>query len=181
MKKLILLLLFPFLLSNLIAQNDTDANDENLKYREFDFWIGEWIVYRTGTEDTLGFSKIDTIVNGFAIQESFQSAKSKYIGTSLNKYNPATGQWEQYWVDNTSLTLYLKGRKAGNKMILENLIETGDGLLGNRITWTENKDGTVQQIWEQSSDEGESWSKIFDGTYKKKNAKKSKKRKKSKD
>ena len=181
MKKLIFLVLFPLLGSSLNAQNNSDTNNENAKYREFDFWVGDWIVYRTGTEDTLGYSKIDSIVNGFAVQETYKSARSKYTGTSINKYNSVTGQWEQYYVDNTGLTLHLKGRKKGNKMILENMLETADGNLGNRITWTEHKDGTVQQIWEQSSDDGESWSKIFDGVYKKRNSGKNKKAEKSKD
>lgn len=178
MKNLICLVMLIFPLYNLIAQNESDTD---AKYREFDFWVGEWVVFRTGTGDTLGFSKIDTIVHGFAIQETYQSAKSKYSGTSINKYNPVTGQWEQYYVDNTGLTLHLKGRKKGNSMVLENQLETDDGTLGNRITWAEQKDGSVQQIWEQSSDNGESWNKIFDGLYKKKKAGKSKKAEKNKD
>ncbi len=168
-------MMFPFLLSSLAAQNDAGEKDGNSKFHEFDFWIGEWEVYKTGTKDLLGYSKVESIIDGFAIQESYQSAKSGYVGTSINKYNPATMKWEQYWVDNTSLTLYLKGRKVENQMVLENLLETEDGTLGNRITWTDNKDGTVQQVWEQSSDEGQSWSKIFDGLYKKKSVKQSKK------
>lgn len=173
MKKLIPLALFCFLLSNLSAQNEAAEIDENANYHEFDFWIGEWEVYKTGTKNIVGYSKIESIIDGIAIQENYKSAKSKYTGTSINKYNPATGQWEQYWVDNTKLTLHLKGWRIKNKMILENMIETEDGKLGNRITWTNHKDGTVQQVWEQSNDEGETWSKIFDGTYKKKKRKKS--------
>jgi hypothetical protein len=179
MKKLILLAIFPLLFSNLSAQDESTENDENAKYHEFDFWIGEWEIYRTGTKDILGFSKIESIVDSFGIQETYRSAKSKYIGTSINKYNLASGQWEQYWIDNTSLTLYLKGRKVDNQMILQNKIEMEDGsFLNNRITWTDNEDGTVRQVWEKSYDDGQSWSKIFDGLYKKKKSKKNKKSKK---
>ena len=180
MKKLIFLAIFPLLLSNLTAQNEADVTDENANYHEFDFWVGEWDVYRTGSKDLLGYSTVESIVGGFAIQESYRSSKSKYSGTSINKYNQVTGQWEQYWVDNTKLTLHLKGKKVGNQMILVNIMETNDGSIGNRITWTNHENGTVQQIWEQSSDEGESWSKIFDGPYKKKQDKKSKNSKKNK-
>jgi len=165
MKKLILFLSFPFLLSNINAQSEAQENEN---YRAFDFWLGEWVVYKTGTSDTLGFSTIETIIDSFAIQETYQNARSKYRGTSINKYNGATGQWEQYWIDNTGLTLYLKGQRIENQMILQNMIDTGDGNIGNRITWTDHSDGSVQQVWEQSYDEGESWSKQFDGTYIKK-------------
>ena len=62
MKKLILLAIFPLLLSNLSAQNETDVNEENAKYHEFDFWLGEWDVFRTGTKDILGYSTIESII-----------------------------------------------------------------------------------------------------------------------
>ena len=133
--------------------------------------------------------KLRMIVDSFAIQEKYQNAKSKYQGTSINKFNSGTDQWEQFWVDNTGLTLHLKGQKIENKMILQNTIGSGEGLtFKNRITWIDNGDGTVQQIWEQSQGEDGQWLKNFDGTYikkgtvlppsKKKKAKKPKKVKK---
>ena len=165
MKKLILLLTFPFLLSNLVAQSEAY---DNPNYREFDFWIGEWDVVKTGTQELLGYSKIDSIVDGFAVQENYKNARSQYQGTSINKFNTATDQWEQFWVDNTGLTLHLKGQKIENQMILQNVIGEGEFQLKNRITWIDHGNGTVQQIWERSEGEDESWSKIFDGMYIKK-------------
>ena len=38
----------------------------------------------------------------------------------------------------------------------------------DRITWTPEDDGTVRQVWEVSTDAGESWSVIFDGRYQRK-------------
>ena len=175
MKKPAFLIICSFLFSAIPAQNNSTENEVDPKYREFDFWIGEWDVYLTGTKDVIGYSKVESIVDGFAVRESYQSSKSKYSGTSLNKYNPVTGQWEQYWVDSSGLTLLLKGRKSGNVMILENEIETSEGMQANRISWIQKGDGTVQQTWEQSFDGGESWNKIFDGHYKKQKAGKNKK------
>jgi hypothetical protein len=35
----------------------------------------------------------------------------------------------------------------------------------NRITWTPHPDGSVRQLWEQSTDEGKTWQVAFDGLY----------------
>ena len=34
-----------------------------------------------------------------------------------------------------------------------------------RITWTPAAGGTVRQLWESSSDEGRTWTVLFDGRY----------------
>ncbi len=39
------------------AQNN-QKNDQ-AKYKEFDFWIGEWTVYKYGTDSIAGHSKIE--------------------------------------------------------------------------------------------------------------------------
>jgi hypothetical protein len=38
----------------------------------------------------------------------------------------------------------------------------------DRITWYNNNDGTVRQVWEKSKDDGDSWNAVFDGLYRKK-------------
>jgi hypothetical protein len=35
----------------------------------------------------------------------------------------------------------------------------------HRITWTPLPEGRVRQFWENSRDEGKTWSVAFDGTY----------------
>lgn len=70
------------------------------KYAEFNFWIGEWNVYKHDTDTIVGKSKIEAIIDDKVIKETYHSTTSKYRGTSLNKYNARTDQWEQFWVDN---------------------------------------------------------------------------------
>jgi hypothetical protein len=38
----------------------------------------------------------------------------------------------------------------------------------NRITWFDNADGTVRQLWEISRDDGRTWQSEFDGLYRRK-------------
>lgn len=136
------------------------------KYREFDFWLGEWNVYKHDTDSIVGKSKIESIVDGKAVRETYYSTTSLYKGTSLNKYNLTTNQWEQYWVDSTGLTLHIKGNIEKGSMILQNQVTSKEGTLRNKIKWCQNEDGTVRQTWYQSKDLGKNWTIVFDGDYK---------------
>ncbi len=136
---------------------------------QFDFWLGEWDVYKTQTDTIVGDSFIESINDSTAIQEHYKAVGSPYKGTSLNKYNFLSGQWEQYWIDNGGLTLHLSGGLIDGKMVLENEMVYPQGKVTNRITWSyDDTSDTVRQVWEQGPD-GETLQVVFDGTYKRKN------------
>jgi len=161
MTKLSVFFLLVFMTTILFAQKNIDH-----KYAEFNFWIGEWNVYKHSTDTILGKSKIEAIVDHTVLKETYRSTTSKYHGTSLNKYNPRTDQWEQFWVDNSGLTLHVRGNLKDGKMVLQNQINTEKGTLSNKISWQKNPDNTVRQTWSQSTDEGKTWKVVFDGDYK---------------
>lgn len=134
--------------------------------RQFDFWIGEWDVINQAGKPA-GTSKIESIAASAGLLENWTGATG-YTGRSLNAYNAARKQWQQYWVGSDGSVLELRGGLVNGSMIL-----TGEHLVGGqirteRITWTPNVDGTVRQHWEQSADEGKTWTTAFDGLYRKK-------------
>jgi len=170
MKKLILLrTVLLFTMSFLIFLNEGHSQNEDVqkKYREFDFWIGEWDVYKYGTDTLVGNSQIESILDGVVIKESYQSTANTYRGTSYNKYNQSKKRWEQYWVDNAGTTLHILGGLENGNMVLQN-VESQNETPRNRITFSPDEDGTVRQTWDQSSDKGVSWKTVFDGHYRSK-------------
>src|SRR3954469_1217557 len=58
----------------------------NPRAREFDFWIGEWDVYVTGTKNYAGHSLIQMISGGCAVLENWDSPNSS--GKSINFIDP---------------------------------------------------------------------------------------------
>ena len=139
------------------------------KAHEFDFWVGNWTVYQNGTEKIVGFNNIIVVADGCGIQENWKDVTGTNIGTSLNKYSFQKMKWQQFWIDNAGLTLELEGSFADNKMIMSGSTSptaTFPGFL-SRITWFKNPDGSVRQLWEQSTDDGKKWTVSFDGLYKK--------------
>lgn len=138
------------------------------KHTEFDFWIGNWEVTNpNGTK--AGENKIEKTQGNCVLTENWTSATPGNTGTSNNFYNVKKKQWEQIWVDNSGGILHLKGNKVGNQMILQTDKETNkEGKeFYHRVTWTDNEDGTVRQLWETIT-EGKEIAIAFDGLYKKK-------------
>lgn len=161
--------IFLFSIFLLIGFNSFSQNKPKYSPRihDFDFWIGEWKVYKYGTDTIVGYNKIESILDSTSLLENYHVVSNTYKGKSLNKYNPVTKNWEQYWVDNSGLILHLEGKREGNKMIMTGYTGLAAQKTLNRITWIKEDDGTVRQIWEVSSDEGIKWVKSFDGHYKK--------------
>ena len=143
---------------------------ERPEAHQFDFWIGDWEVYKNGTDTLVAYNRISPIAGGCGILEDYATVSKNYVGNSINKYSFAKKKWKQMWVDNSGLTLELEGNYADNKMILEGeqLNFANGKMLKNRITWFKNADGTVRQLWEQSHDDGKTYTVAFDGLYKKK-------------
>lgn len=164
MKYILLFSLFLFSNSFMAQQSLTPPGKE---YQQFDFWIGKWDVYKFGTENLAGKSHIESIIDGYGVLENYSVGEGKYQGKSLNKYNPVKQRWEQYWIDNTGLTLFLTGGFINGKMILSDEI-SGDPKQGmNQITWEKLANGTIRQTWNLSKDNGKTWTVLFDGEYRK--------------
>jgi hypothetical protein len=137
------------------------------EHRQFDFWLGEWTVEANGKQ--AGTNKITAILGGCVLLEEWQSTGGGYGGKSFNRYDPASGQWRQLWLDNQGGVLDLAGTYEEGKMVLqgESISKKGEKA-HNRITWTNNAaDGTVRQHWERSIDQGKTWKTVFDGLYSK--------------
>lgn len=136
------------------------------EYRQFDFWLGQWQV-TTPSGKVAGENRISQLHGLCVVHEQYKTA-GNYQGSSYNTYNVRTQQWQQTWVDNTGLLLNLTGGLDGKNMVLSGPGKGKDGVdTIERITWVPKDDGTVQQLWQQSTDNGKSWTTLFDGLYKK--------------
>lgn len=132
------------------------------EHRQFDFWLGDWEVTDT-TGTVVGENRIARVSSGCGLLENWRGANGNE-GTSLNWYEPQTGEWNQLWV---GLGVYLRltgGIEDGN-MVLSGERQTPQGVVVDRITWSPLEDGRVRQVWEVSQDHGDTWQVLFDGTY----------------
>lgn len=138
------------------------------EYRQFDFWVGDWVAYDLQKEQALaGYNSIVLLQDSCVVQENWSSGNGSYSGTSYNWYDRQNDRWHQSWIDNQGGSLQLSGGLRAGKMVLSSPPMTDDdgNTLVNRITWTPNADGTVRQHWEITRDKGASWETLFDGLY----------------
>jgi hypothetical protein len=137
------------------------------EHRAFDFWIGEWDVYRAGADTLVGRSSIRSEDRGCVITEHFTSLGAPYSGRSLNLYDRATGHWEQFWVDSTGeVTRFVGDAFEGGMRLTDpvNLTARSSTPVHTRMTFTNNPDGSVRQHGEVSAD-GAAWETRYDLIY----------------
>ena len=136
-------------------------------HRAFDFWVGDWIVTNAaGTE--VGQNLIERTEGGCLLVENWTSAGGG-TGKSMNYWDPREKRWKQVWVSSNGSVGYFNGGIADGAMVLQGdmLAANGTALL-LKGTWSVLDDGRVRQHFEQSTDQGATWSTWFDGYYAKK-------------
>ena len=133
-------------------------------YRHFDFWLGDWDVFVNGTK--VGENLITMAKGGCAIHENYTTA-GNYAGQSINYYDPIDKKWHQHWVGSGGdVYNYLETDRKDGMLQFESKFMNANGQITlSRLTFTLAKDGSVRQLFENSSDNGVSWTSSFDGHY----------------
>jgi hypothetical protein len=137
--------------------------------REFDFWIGEWDVYVTGTNNLAGFSRIEKASGGCMILENWTSkGAAAFEGKSMNFIDPSNNKWKQVWVgsNGTNVSEFLNGEYRDGAMRFD--FETKDAQNNKQFVhfYFFNESPTqVRQLHETSPD-GKTWTTSYDFTYK---------------
>jgi tetratricopeptide (TPR) repeat protein len=135
---------------------------------DFDFWVGDWDVFPTGTKSLTGHSHVEVMAGGCAILENFTSTQ-QYTGKSFNYYDPAKTKWEQDWVGSGGAgdrARFYNGEYRDGAMRFNNETTDAKGTktLGTFIFYNIDKN-TVRQYLEQSTDGGKTYQVSYDLTY----------------
>lgn len=141
---------------------------ESEQHRAFDFWVGTWDVSFQG--EHAGVNQIELILGDCVLFENWTSAGGNYNGKSFNYYDSAEGHWRQIWIDDRGGVIEFTGEvRDGAMYYTATTNKRSDGSkVKHKLTFTTNDDGSVQQLWEQSGDDGENWQTVWDGHYVKK-------------
>ena len=137
------------------------------EHRQFDFWVGEWDVYRTSGGPQVARSRIERLYEGCAIRENWMPLQGG-PGGSLNSWLPDRGKWVQTWADSSNSYAVFEGGMDGQSMVLTGVWKGAKGPGSAplvRMTYTPLEGGAVRQFGETSDDEGQTWEPYFDLTY----------------
>ncbi len=146
------------------ARRKAEPCNHDPRFREFDFWVGEWEV-TTAAGAVAGTNRISREELGCTLIERWSGATGG-TGTSLNYFDPVSGNWVQHWVG-VGVIIDIGGGLRGESMVLEGHVHyIGSGETRPfRGTWTPLDDGRVRQLFEESQDEDKSWRPWFEGFY----------------
>jgi len=139
------------------------AHDE--AFAEFDFWIGDWIVH--GPAGGLaGTNTIERAERGCVLIEDWENTAGG-TGMSINYVDKISGEWVQVWNAEGGSQINIRGGITDKGMLLVGTLHTvGTGTtIPFRALWTPLPDGRVRQFFEQSTDDGETWTTWFEGFY----------------
>ena len=134
------------------------------KYRQFDFWLGSWSVVNPQGQQ-VGTNNVTAALDGCLLIENWESARGGQKGMSMNYYDRDQKTWSQIYRDSSgNITQWpeLKGGFVNGAMVLESAPDTQPR---TRWIWTKQDDGRVRQMAEGSSDEGTTWTTVWDSYY----------------
>jgi len=134
-------------------------------FSEFDFWVGDWVVH--GSAGGLaGTNSITKQERGCVLLEHWANAAGG-TGQSINYVDKTTGEWVQVWNAEGGSQINIRGGMTDNGMLLTGTLHTvgNDTTIPFRALWTPLRDGRVRQFFEQSTDNGETWTTWFEGFY----------------
>jgi tetratricopeptide (TPR) repeat protein len=134
------------------------------EYKQFDFWVGEWNV-ETPQGQPAGKNLIQRVEEGCIIMENWTGAQGG-SGKSINFYNASTGKWRQTWVDSRGGVTEYQGEYKDGAMRFDGdpLTQNGQKTL-RRLTLSTLGPDRVRQLFEQSADDGKTWSTQYDLIY----------------
>lgn len=155
---------------DLLAAIDRNARpcEHDPKYREFDFWIGDWDVRAAAAPPNSppASNVITKIHGGCVILESWTAPGQ--TGQSFNIYDRSHGKWHQTWVDSTGgLHEYWGTFENGNLVYFGDLppLRGQTARRHTRLTFFNLGPNKVRQLSESSSDGGKTWSVTYDLIY----------------
>lgn len=180
MKLLKNLVILTFLVLPLVAMSQSDPAasqeaapkaspcEQEARFREFDFWVGDWEVHDTNGA-FVGENSITRKESGCALMENWRGAKGS-TGMSINYLDKVTDEWVQSWHAASGYQIIIRGGLTDEGMLLSGTIHyIANGQTAPfRGLWTPMPDGRVRQYFEQSNDDGATWEPWFEGFYSRK-------------
>ena len=145
---------------------------DDAAHHQFDFWLGEWLVFDATTSKLVAFDRIESQLNGCAIvqhltwlTDQFRRPELGYRVSGMSVNVEHDGHWTTLWVDNTygGGLLVEGGMQEDGSIVLTT--PTPRGGKYTRGVWKRNPDGTVRNVGYLSDDGKTNWKQYFDFLY----------------
>ena len=165
MKRILLIPIILTVASLLGATLPLTASCSTPKHQQFDFLVGNWLV-RDRSGRVLGTHSVSKEHGGCSLVELWREAGNGREGLGVIGYRPENGVWHHDLMIHVGFVLSLDGRLDGASMVMTGKDYPGRGVTRmHRVRWTPTSDGSVEQSWQTSIDDGQSWQVHFEGVF----------------
>lgn len=136
--------------------------------RQFDFWIGDWVVTPWGAPATvpaIGHNTITAQLEHCLLLEEWTAANGSQ-GKSFNFWDTSRKAWRQVWTAGDGQSLDYQGQFSESAMRFTGwTLNTSGARVLQKLTFFRISADTVRQLFEASEDGGATWKNTFDGRY----------------
>jgi hypothetical protein len=150
--------------ASLLGAQPLIASCSTAKHRQLDFLVGNWVV-RDRSGRVLGTDSVSKDHGGCSLIELWREAGTGREGLGVIGYRPEEGAWHQDSMIRTEAVLSLDGGMDGDSLVMTGKEYPGRGVTRiHRLRWTPTREG-VEQLWQTSVDDGQSWQLQFEGVF----------------
>jgi tetratricopeptide (TPR) repeat protein len=138
--------------------------------KQFDFWIGQWDVTPWALANPLpgqqiGTNDVHPILEHCVVSENWRAAGGGE-GKSYNFYDTNLHRWRQVWMADSGGPLDYTGEYRDGAMRFAGwTLDAKGNRVEQKLTFFNIAPDTVRQLFEASTDGGETWTATFDGRY----------------
>jgi hypothetical protein len=147
-----------------LAAANSDECSTNPANRELDFWLGHWAVTYPGATPT-ATSTVSLDLDKCLIVENWNGDKGQR-GKNMLAYSADDKAWHGIFADNEGRVHVFEGKVTSGLAEFHgsSVGPNGEAVL-NRIKVIRETPDKVEQLWEQSTDNGRTWKTVFQGEY----------------
>lgn len=147
-----------------VVQAKASSRCSSPEYHQLDFWLGDWDAYDVSDPKVVARLKVTPVVGGCALQEDYQQFDGMK-GWSFSGYDARAGAWHQSWVTNGGTWLFMNGKFQDGTMVLIAPEHKASGEALMRSSW-KAVGGNVREWADESTDNGATWTPMFDMIFK---------------
>jgi hypothetical protein len=143
------------------AQSAKPAACAAAGYRQFDFWVGDWDAFESGSSTAVARVRVERVLEGCALLEHYEDTNG-LRGESFSIYDASRKIWHQTWVTNRGQLLVIEGGLKGGDMVLSGVDRNVDGHRRYVRGFWKPVNGGVRETAVTSSNHGMTWNAWFD-------------------
>jgi hypothetical protein len=140
----------------LFAAEPLHAQCSSAQHHQFDFVVGNWLI-RDSSGHASGTVTVSREYGGCVLIERWRGVGNAGEGLGVIGYQPERQTWHRDYIDHGGFVLAFEGHLDGATMVMAGTDYQSDVARMHRVTWTRQRDGSVEERWQTSSDAGRSW------------------------